>query len=51
VDAACDSAIQIIDRVTPRARYVTEYGQVYPIYRGLYATLKPTFDTLTSLVL
>ena len=51
VDNACASAIQIVDRVTPRARFVMEYGQVYPVYRGLYATLKPTFDTLTSLVL
>ena len=51
VDAACDSAIQIVDRVTPRAPQVEEYGKVYPVYRGLYATLKSTFDTLTSLVL
>jgi xylulokinase len=51
VDAACDSAIQIVDRVTPQAQHVAEYSEIYPIYRGLYATLKSTFDTLTTLVL
>jgi xylulokinase len=51
VDTACDSAIQIVDRVTPQAQSVAQYGEVYPIYRGLYATLKSTFDTLTALVL
>jgi xylulokinase len=50
VDAACDSAIQIVDRVIPQMQPVDQYSQAYPIYRGLYATLKPTFDALTSLV-
>jgi xylulokinase len=49
VDKACESAIEILDRVEPQAKVVEQYSQVYPIYRGLYSTLKPTFDRLTLL--
>ena len=51
VDAACDSAIQIVDRVTPGAAYAHRYKAFYAVYQGMYRTLKPTFDELTSLVL
>jgi xylulokinase len=51
VDTACESAIQIVDRVVPRAAQVTRYKGFYPVYRALYGTLKPTFDQLTTLVL
>jgi xylulokinase len=51
VDAACEAAIQIVDRVTPQAEHVARYADFYPIYRGLYGTLKPSFDELTSLAL
>jgi len=51
VDAACKAAIQVVDRVTPQPEQVSRYNDFYPLYRGLYGTLKNTFDELTSLVL
>jgi xylulokinase len=51
VDTACETTIQIIDRIAPQRNQVAEYTACYPIYRGLYGTLKPTFDRLTSLVM
>jgi xylulokinase len=51
VDAACNATIQIVDRVKPRAHQVARYSSFYPVYRGLYAVCKPTFDQLTALVL
>ena len=51
VDTACDSAIQIVDRVTPGAASAHRYKAFYAVYQGMYRTLKPTFDELTSLVL
>jgi xylulokinase len=51
VDAACDATIQVVDRVTPRSESVEQYDAFYRVYQGLYATLKPTFDELTSLVM
>ena len=51
VDTACDTTIQVIDHVAPRAEQAARYNSYYRIYRGLYGTLKPTFDELTALVL
>ena len=51
IDAACDATIQVVDRVTPQPDQVARYDAFYPIYRGLYGTLKPTFDELTALVM
>lgn len=50
VDTACDATIQIVDRVAPRPEQVKTYDAFYPVYRGLYGALKPSFDTLASLV-
>jgi xylulokinase len=50
VDAACDATIQVLDRVVPQPEQAGRYDAFYSVYRGLYATLKPTFDQLTSLV-
>jgi xylulokinase len=50
VDDACESTIQIVDRVTPQSRQVATYAACHPVYGGLYGALKPTFDRLTSLV-
>ena len=51
VDTACDTTIQVIDHVAPRSEQAARYNSYYRIYRGLYGTLKPTFDELTALVL
>jgi xylulokinase len=51
VDTACDSTIQVIDHVAPRAEQAARYSACYQIYCGLYGILKPTFDELTALVL
>jgi xylulokinase len=50
VDAACQATIQIVERVEPQPQAVQAYHDCYPVYRGLYRALKPTFDTLTALV-
>ena len=48
VDQACEATIQIVDRITPHADQVAQYTALYPLYRGLYPTLKSTFDDLTA---
>jgi len=50
VDAACDATIRIVSQVTPRPDQLAHYNDYYPLYRGLYDALKPTFDGLTALV-
>ena len=50
VDAACDAAIQIVDRVSPQPENVARYAEFYGVYRRLYGALKPIFDRLTTLV-
>lgn len=50
VDTACEATIQVVVRVTPEPAQVAGYRAFYPLYRGLYSTLKPTFDELTALV-
>ncbi|PWH17488.1 MAG: xylulokinase [Anaerolineae bacterium] len=43
VEAACQAAIQITGSTTPNPDQVREYEAIYPLYRGLYPALKPTF--------
>lgn len=44
VPEACAAAVKVVDRVTPQSRQVAVYETLYPLYRGLYPALKPTFD-------
>jgi xylulokinase len=50
VDAACDAAIQVVDRVSPHPDQTARYDEFYAVYRGLYGALKRTFDRETALV-
>jgi xylulokinase len=50
VDQACQTTIQIVDRVVPQTDQVAQYSALYPLYRALYPILKSTFDDLTALV-
>lgn len=44
VPEACAAAVKVVDRVTPQSRQAAVYETLYPLYRGLYPALKPTFD-------
>ena len=45
VESACQATIKVVERTAPgEAR--TQYEQLYPLYRGLYPALKPTFHAL-----
>ena len=46
VPEACAAAITVVDRVTPQPDVVAMYDELYPLYRGLYPALKPTFDAV-----
>lgn len=43
VETACQSAIQVTGSTLPDAEQVKAYEAVYPLYRGLYPALAPTF--------
>ncbi|GAB4484551.1 MAG: xylulokinase [Anaerolineales bacterium] len=43
VEAACQAAIQVTGSTLPNAEQVKAYEAVYPLYRGLYPALTPTF--------
>lgn len=43
VEAACQAAIQVTGSTLPNAEQVSIYEKVYPLYRGLYPALTPTF--------
>ena len=49
VQAACDRAVQVTDRVPPGAD-ASAYEAYYPIYRGLYPALKTTFADTANVV-
>ena len=49
VDTACDAAITVTGSTLPQTEAVTTYQRVYDVYRGLYPTLKSTFDTLAEI--
>jgi len=47
VPQACAATIKVVDRVEPQPEQVAVYDTLYPLYRGLYPALKPTFDRLS----
>jgi xylulokinase len=48
VPTACKAVVKIVDRITPRAAQVAAYEELYPLYRGLYPALKPTFQAVAQ---
>jgi xylulokinase len=46
VQEAVDTTIRVVSRTEPREVAAEEYQRLYPLYRGLYGALKPTFDAL-----
>ena len=45
VESACDATIQITG-VTSPGQHQEAYEKLYPLYRGLYPALKPTFNSI-----
>ena len=48
VPKACAETIRIEQTTPPNAGAVQKYDDLYPLYQGLYAQLKPTFDALAD---
>ncbi len=46
VPAACRAIVKVVDRIAPQPSHVSAYDELYPLYRGLYPALKPTFDEI-----
>ncbi|MGC9523450.1 MAG: xylulokinase [Anaerolineae bacterium] len=46
VPGACRAIVKVVDRVEPQPSQVAAYEALYPLYRGLYPALKPTFDEI-----
>jgi len=51
VDAACEAIVRITDHVQPDSAHARSYDSLYRTYHGLYAALKPAFDSLTAFAL
>ena len=49
VEEACDATLKAETTVSPDAAAVETYNRYYPIYRGLYQALKPSFDAVTAI--
>jgi xylulokinase len=47
VRQAADACVRVVSVVEPQAEAVATYEGLYPLYRGLYGALKPTFKALT----
>ncbi len=48
VNEAVASTVEVVNRTAPNATDAAVYESLYPIYRGLYLALKPTFDALSD---
>ena len=46
VREAVDACVRVVSSTTPEPAAVAAYDKLYPLYRGLYGALKPTFDGL-----
>jgi xylulokinase len=47
VPAACAATIQLTGRTTPGPASAA-YRRIYPLYRGLYPALRPTFNAIAE---
>jgi len=48
VESACETAVQLTGRVSPRQENARVYDRLYAQYRELYPALKPIFTQLSS---
>ncbi len=46
VPEACRATIKVVSATSPQPAQVKVYNDLYPLYRGLYPALKPTFDAV-----
>lgn len=46
VREATDACVRVVSTTEPRGEAVAVYERLYPLYRGLYTALKPTFEAL-----
>jgi xylulokinase len=46
VPEACRATIKVVSATSPQPEQVKVYDALYPLYRGLYPALKPTFDAV-----
>lgn len=46
VPEACRATIKVVSATSPQPEQVKVYNDLYPLYRGLYPALKPTFDAV-----
>ena len=46
VQESCAAAIRTVESTQPQPATVDRYAELYPLYRGLYPALKPTFDAV-----
>ena len=46
VPEACRATIKVLSATSPQPAQVKVYNDLYPLYRGLYPALKPTFDAV-----
>ena len=46
VPEACTATIKVVNATAPQPALVKVYADLYPLYRGLYPALKPTFDAV-----
>jgi xylulokinase len=49
IASACAQTINVTERVTPNAKNVQRYSQMYKQYEMLYPALKPTFNGLAAI--
>jgi len=50
VAEACEQAVEVVQRTEPVRENAALYGEFYPVYRALYAALKPGFDQISQIV-
>ncbi len=46
VQESCQAAIRTVESTQPQPAAVRKYAELYPLYKGLYPALKPTFDAV-----
>jgi xylulokinase len=49
IEEACKATIEVVKKTPPQRQAVKQYNKLFPIYQGLYSSLKPTFAAIAAL--
>ena len=49
IEEACKATIHVVEKISPQKSSQKKYDEAFPVYQGLYASLKKSFTEISQL--